>query len=58
MAGWAGFLAENNFLVGLFIDGPADLHDHYRSFPSGKGSFSRIMKSVDLFRRYSVAFNG
>jgi len=54
---WADFLANNNFLVGLSIDGPADLHDHYRSLASGKGSFGRIMDSVRLFHKYSVEFN-
>src|SRR3990172_1726501 len=27
---WGQFLAENNFLVGLSIDGPRELHDRYR----------------------------
>ena len=54
---WAGFLADNNFLLGLSIDGPSDLHDHNRKYPSGKGSFSRIMKTVDLIHRYKVQFN-
>lgn len=27
---WATFLTQNNFLVGLSIDGPAFLHDRYR----------------------------
>jgi uncharacterized protein len=54
---WAEFLAAHKFLVGLSVDGPADLHDHYRKFPSGKGSFSRVMNCVDLFRKHGVAFN-
>jgi uncharacterized protein len=54
---WAGFLADNNFLLGLSIDGPSDLHDYHRKYPSGKGSFSRIMKTVDLIHRYKIEFN-
>ena len=27
---WGAFLAENRFLVGLSIDGPRHMHDHYR----------------------------
>jgi uncharacterized protein len=54
---WTDFLANNNFLVGLSIDGPADIHDHYRTYPTGKGSFSRIMKSVRLLHKYNVEFN-
>ena len=54
---WAEFLAKNNFLVGLSIDGPSDLHDYYRTLSSGDGTFGRVMKGVDLLRRYHVEFN-
>ena len=33
--------AEHNFLVGLSIDGPADLHDKYRVDRQGQGTFDR-----------------
>ena len=36
---WCEFLAENDFLVGLSIDGPQDLHDAYRKDKLGQGSF-------------------
>jgi uncharacterized protein len=54
---WAEFLAGNHFLVGLSIDGPSELHDHYRRYPSGKGSFSKVMKCIDLFHEHRVPFN-
>ena len=37
---WARFLKQENFLVGLSIDGPAQLHDHYRYDKQGRGSFA------------------
>lgn len=54
---WAAFFAANDFLIGLSIDGPADLHNHYRTYVSGKGSHARIMESVKMFHKHHVEFN-
>lgn len=53
---WCAFLYENNFLVGLSIDGPKHLHDHYRKDRSGKGSFDRVFRAVKLLRKHNVNF--
>ena len=34
------FLEQHNVFVGISIDGPSELHDQVRIFPSGKGSHS------------------
>ncbi len=54
---WAKFFAENKFLVGLSLDGPKDIHDSYRVRPDGKGSFLRIMETVNYFNEYDVEYN-
>lgn len=54
---WADFLAENNFLVGLSMDGPKDIHDRYRRTPSGKGTFDRVVRSAELLKSRGVQFN-
>lgn len=54
---WAQFLAESSFLVGLSLDGPEDVHDHYRKTPAGKGTFNEVMKAAGYLRRHGVAFN-
>jgi uncharacterized protein len=54
---WARFLAENRFLVGLSLDGPKEIHDTYRTKPGGKGSFQRIMETVNRFNKYKVEYN-
>ncbi len=53
---WCEFLRENNFLVGLSIDGPRELHDAYRTYSDGRGSFDRVMESARLLRKHSVRF--
>ena len=47
---WAAFFAEHEFLVGISIDGPQDLHDAYRVNKGGKGSFDQVMRGLDVLR--------
>ena len=54
---WAAFLHENNFLVGLSLDGPAELHDRYRVNAGGKGTYKKVMRAAALFDEYQVAYN-
>jgi uncharacterized protein len=54
---WARFFAENNFFVGVSIDGPENLHNQVRFYPSGKGSYSDVVKGINLLRKANV-FNG
>lgn len=54
---WCLFLKENHFLVGLSLDGPADIHDTSRVTPSGKGTFDRVYHSLQLLKKYNVEFN-
>jgi uncharacterized protein len=54
---WCHFLQQNNFLVGLSIDGPQKLHDAYRKDASGKGTFNRVMQGISLLKEHKVEFN-
>ncbi|NCO38623.1 MAG: anaerobic sulfatase maturase [Armatimonadetes bacterium CG_4_10_14_3_um_filter_66_18] len=54
---WAKFLAEYNFLLGVSVDGPQDLHDHYRRNVAGGPSWERVMRVLDILRQHSVEFN-
>jgi uncharacterized protein len=54
---WGAFLAEHGFLVGLSIDGPAEIHDTYRVDKGGKGSFDRVMAGLEVLRRHGVEWN-
>ncbi len=54
---WAAFLAARGFLVGLSVDGPADIHDTYRVDKGGKGSFGRVMKGLRALQRHDVEWN-
>jgi len=54
---WGRFLASNDFLVGLSVDGPQEMHDAYRVDKRGGGSFERVMRGLSVLRRYDVEYN-
>ncbi|MGI6572832.1 MAG: anaerobic sulfatase-maturation protein [Fermentimonas sp.] len=54
---WCTFFKENNFLVGISIDGPQDFHDEYRRDKMGRPSFYRVMKGIELLQKHGVEFN-
>ncbi|WP_245623746.1 anaerobic sulfatase maturase [Paraburkholderia nodosa] len=54
---WCSFFHEHDFLVGLSVDGPRDLHDTYRVDRHGKGTFDLVMRGWEKLRRHQVEFN-
>ena len=54
---WCEFLRENDFLVGLSLDGPVNLHDKYRRDKQGRGSFDRVCRAMRRLFRQGVEFN-
>ncbi|MDQ2688173.1 MAG: anaerobic sulfatase maturase [Armatimonadota bacterium] len=54
---WGEFLARHKFLVGVSIDGPADLHDTYRVDKQGRPSFERVMQGIGVLQKHGVEFN-
>ncbi|MGJ8654628.1 MAG: anaerobic sulfatase maturase [Opitutaceae bacterium] len=54
---WGAFLAENNFLVGLSIDGPEDLHNANRVDKKGDDSYKDVIRGLNILRKYKVEFN-
>lgn len=51
---WAVFLKDNNFTVGVSLDGPQWLHDANRGYPSGRGSHEDTCRGVELLQRHGV----
>ena len=56
-AEWCDFFAENDFLVGLSLDGPRDVHDAFRRTRGGEGTFDRVMRAVGQMLERGVEFN-
>jgi len=54
---WAKFFKENNFLVGLSIDGPREMHDFYRVDKQGGPTFDLVMRGLSYLQKYAVEWN-
>ncbi len=54
---WCKFFKDNNFLVGISIDGPQHCHDRYRRTRDGRPSFVKVMKGINLLKKYGVEYN-
>lgn len=53
---WCRFLRDEQWLVGISIDGPEDLHNAYRKGPHS-GSWQLVMRGISLLRQYDVEWN-
>jgi uncharacterized protein len=56
-AKWAEFFKANDYLVGISIDGPREIHDAYRVTKGGRGSFEKVMRGLGHLREAGVEFN-
>lgn len=54
---WARFLREHRFLVGLSIDGPRDIHDHYRITKHAEPTFDKVFAAARTLQEHGVRFN-
>lgn len=54
---WACFFRDNDFLVGVSIDGPEYLHDAYRKDKNGCGSFRKVIGGIENLYRTGVRYN-
>ena len=54
---WCRFLRDNRFLVGLSIDGPRRVHNHYRVDKQGGPTFDLALRGMELLKRHQVEFN-
>jgi uncharacterized protein len=54
---WCEFFKENDFLIGISIDGPRHLHDAHRVDKGGAPTFDRVMRGLRLLQKYGVEYN-
>lgn len=48
------FLKEYDFLVGVSIDGPREIHDQLRPFANGQGSYEVVCKNYHKLHEYGI----
>ncbi len=54
---WAVFFRDNKFGIGVSLDGPREIHNRYRLFPNGQGSFDRVMEGIKILKKAGVDFH-
>jgi len=54
---WAKFLKKYDWLVGLSLDGPEFIHNHYRFDQAGKGTHKRVEDNAKMMLEEGVAVN-
>jgi uncharacterized protein len=54
---WCRFFAENDFLIGVSLDGPPAMHDAYRVDKGGAPTFERVMRGINLLKKHRAEFN-
>lgn len=54
---WAEFFNEHDFLVGISIDGPQEIHDTFRETRGAQGSFDQVMRGLGHLRAAGAEYN-
>ncbi len=54
---WCEFLKRHDFLVGISLDGPAELHNQYRKSKGGSDTHSQVVQAIERMQRHGVRFN-
>ncbi|RNC68224.1 MAG: anaerobic sulfatase maturase [Desulfuromonadales bacterium] len=54
---WCRFLKQHQFMVGISLDGPREVHDRYRRDRQGKGTFDEVIGGLKLLQKHGVEYN-
>jgi uncharacterized protein len=54
---WCEFFKQNNFFIGLSLDGPREIHDLYRKDHMGRATFDDVMRGLKLLQKHGVECN-
>ena len=53
---WCGWLADHDFLVGVSLDGPCEVHDANRVDRRNRPSFEQVRSGIAALQRHDIAF--
>jgi uncharacterized protein len=54
---WCDLFKSYDWLIGLSLDGPEEINDKYRFNKEGRGTWRRVMQSLELMKKERVEFN-
>lgn len=53
---WCRFLKNENFVVGVSIDGPEEFHSKFRLRKNGTSSFNDVLQGIQLLKSFDIPF--
>jgi len=53
---WARLFKQYNWLLGVSLDGPQEVHDLYRFNKAGHGTFNQVLKGIEAFAAEQSGF--
>lgn len=54
---WCDFLKAENFLVGISLDGPANLHNAFRQDKQGLPTYQQVVAGLKLLQKAGIDYN-
>jgi uncharacterized protein len=54
---WCEFFTAHEFLIGLSVDGPRELHDRYRVNKGQQPTFDDVMRGLGFLKKHKTEFN-
>ena len=54
---WCEFFRQNDFTIGLSLDGPDHLHDENRVYKDDQKTFEKVLEAAGLLKRHGVYFD-
>ncbi len=51
---WCSFLSENNFIIGISIDGPPEFHNIFRTSKDFSPSWHQVISGFQLLKKHGV----
>jgi uncharacterized protein len=54
---WARLFKEYDWLLGVSLDGPQEVNDLYRYNKEGRGTWKRVIQSIETLQKHRVEFN-
>lgn len=54
---WAEFLAQEQFLTGVSIDGPREIHDRFRRDKGGAPTWEKVVRGISCLYRAGAQYN-
>lgn len=51
------FFVEHNFILGVSLDGPPEIHNLYRQYPATQDSHDKVMEAIQRLKSYKIPFS-